>query len=99
MKKTKPFEAQVDLALAFIKGLSLASGIDPSLISNRTGITQFVYAVSENEQFLAEQSLFQGWRKAFCGKDLSQLLKGRGSIRVDAQKANATCLKSLVDAR
>ena len=85
-EKKEALEAQVDLALAFIKGLSLASGIDPSLISNRAGITQFVYAVSENEQFLAEQSLFQGWRKAFCGKDLSQLLKGRGSIRVDAQK-------------
>lgn len=84
--KKEALEAQVDLALAFIKGLSLASGIDPSLISNRSGITQFVYAVSENEQIVAEQKLFQGWRKAFCGEDLFHLLKGRGSIRVDANK-------------
>lgn len=85
-EKKEALEAQVDLALAFIKGLSLASGIDPSLITNRAGITQFVYAVSENEQIMNEQRLFQGWRKSFCGKDLYHLLKGRGSIRVDPEK-------------
>lgn len=84
--KKEALEAQVDLALAFIKGLSLASGIDPSLISNRAGITQFVYAVSQNEQMVSEQGLFQGWRKAFCGEDLFNLLKGRGAIRVDTKK-------------
>lgn len=85
-EKKDALEAQVDLALAFIKGLSFASGIDPSLISNRAGITQFVYAVSENEQIVDRQTLFQGWRKAFCGEDLYHLLKGRGSIRVDAER-------------
>ncbi len=85
-EKKEALEAQVDLALAFIKGLSLASGIDPSLITNRAGITKFVYAVSENEQIMNELGLYQGWRKSFCGEDLYHLLKGRGSIRVDPEK-------------
>ena len=82
--KIDALEAQIDLALAFIKGVSLANGIDPALIGNRASITSFVYAVSEDKNNLDSQDLYKGWRKVFCGKSLSDLLSGIGSIKVDA---------------
>lgn len=82
--KIDALEAQVDLALAFIKGVSLADGIDPALIGNRASVTSFVYAVSEDKNNLDRQELYKGWRKVFCGKSLSDLLSGIGSIQVDA---------------
>ena len=84
-EKEDALEAQVDLALAFIKGLSLNSNIDSGLIANRAKVTSFVYAHSQDEARLQEHPLNQAWRSEFCGKPLSKLLKGEGVIRVDAK--------------
>lgn len=83
--KEDALEAQVDLALAFIKGLSLNTNIDAGLIANRAIVTSFVYANSQNEAFLQSHPLSQTWRNEFCGQHLSKLLKGKGVIRVDAK--------------
>ena len=83
--KEDALEAQVDLALAFIKGLSLNTNIDAGLIANRAIVTSFVYANSQNEEFLQSHPLSQTWRNEFCGQHLSKLLKGKGVIRVDAK--------------
>ena len=83
--KEDALEAQVDLALAFIKGLSLNTNIDAGLIANRAIVTSFVYANSQNEAILQSHPLSQTWRNEFCGQHLSKLLKGEGVIRVDAK--------------
>ena len=82
-EKEDALEAQVDLALAFIKGLSLNTKIDSSLIANRAKVTSFVYTNSQNEAILQDHPLCQTWRNEFCGKHLSKLLKGEGTIRVN----------------
>ena len=84
-EKEDALEAQVDLALAFIKGLSLNTKIDAGLIANRAKVTSFVYANSQNESILQGHPLSQTWRDEFCGQHLSKLLKGEGVIRVDAK--------------
>ena len=84
-EKEDALEAQVDLALAFIKGLSLNTKIDAGLIANRAKVTSFVYANSQNEAVLQGHPLSQTWRNEFCGQHLSKLLKGEGVIRVDAK--------------
>ena len=84
-EKEEALEAQVDLALAFIKGLSLNTKIDSSLIANRAKVTSFVYANSQDEASLGDHPLSQDWRNEFCGEHLSKLLKGEGVIRVDAK--------------
>ena len=84
-EKEDALEAQVDLALAFIKGLSLNTKIDAGLIANRAKVTSFVYANSQNEAILQGHPISQTWRNEFCGQHLSKLLKGEGVIRVDAK--------------
>lgn len=84
-EKEEALEAQVDLALAFIKGLSLNAKIDSSLIANRAKVTSFVYANSQDEASLGDHPLSQDWRNEFCGEHLSKLLKGEGVIRVDTK--------------
>lgn len=84
-EKEEALEAQVDLALAFIKGLSLNTKIDSSLIANRAKVTSFVYANSQDEASLGDHPLSQDWRNEFCGEHLSKLLKGEGVIRVDTK--------------
>lgn len=84
-EKEDALEAQVDLALAFIKGQSLNTKIDSGLIANRAKVTSFVYAHSQDEGSLKDHPLSQTWRNEFCGKQLSKLLKGRGFISVDAK--------------
>ena len=84
-EKEDALEAQVDLALAYIKGLSLNTQIDAGLIANRAKVTSFVYANSQDEVGLQDHPLNQTWRKEFCGQYLSKLLKGDGVIRVDTK--------------
>lgn len=84
-EKEDALEAQVDLALAFIKGQSLNTKIDSGLIANRAKVTSFVYAHSQDEGSLKDHPLSQTWRNEFCGKQLSKLLKGQGFISVDAK--------------
>ena len=75
------FEARVDLALAYVKGTCLAAEMDPALIGNRAEITALVLeadaATPETHRILS------GWRGAFCGNGLLELLQGRGHLMVD----------------
>jgi len=84
--KDEGMEARVDLSLAYIKGLSLNSEMDPALIGNRSNITNFVYDIMLGGERVHSNSLFQNWRKEFCGEDLHKLLSGEGSLRVDPDK-------------
>lgn len=86
------YEARVDLALAFIKGTCLAAKIDPALIGNRADITTFILELE-----LAcptRHRLLSGWRGAFCGHALQNLLLGKGRVGIDP----ATKLPMLVSA-
>jgi ribonuclease D len=86
MHKDDGMEARVDLALAFIKGLSIDSAMDPALIGNRSTITNFVYDSAAGGDQIQSNSLLKNWRKEFCGENLQKLLTGEGSLRVDPEK-------------
>jgi len=75
------YEARVDLALAFVKGICLAAEIDPALIGNRAEITAFILEI--DDACPSRHRLLSGWRGEFCGKALQDLLKGKGSVTVD----------------
>lgn len=77
------YEARVDLALAFVKGLCLASQMDPALIGNRAEITALVIAASQGA--VKDSPLLRGWRLHFCGQHLMDVLCGRGSIGINAE--------------
>jgi ribonuclease D len=76
------YEARVDLALAFVKGLCMASQLDPALIGNRAEITALVVAATSDPDCSASP-LLSGWRADFCGQDLMAVLAGQGSIGVN----------------
>lgn len=78
------FEARVDLALACIKGTSLAAGIDPALVGNRSEITEFVLEAGL-EDGNSQNRLRNGWRSNFCGGRLRELLHGKGSVLIDQE--------------
>jgi len=74
-------EARVDLALAFLKGRGVASGIDPALAANRADIAALV---SEGDHARSDEHLLlRGWRAEFCGEPLRALLRGESAVRVD----------------
>ena len=76
-----PIDAQLDMAMAFLKGRCLSSGIDIALIASRSAVKAMVAqgpgASAENHPIL------RGWRYEFLGKDLVQLLEGNLAIRLD----------------
>ena len=78
------YEARVDLALAFVKGLCMASQLDPALIGNRAEITALVVAATSEPDF-SDSPLLAGWRADFCGQDLMAVLSGNGSIGVNPE--------------
>ena len=78
------YEARVDLALAFVKGLCMASQLDPALIGNRADITALVVAASFKPE-ISDSPLLQGWRHDFCGQALLAVLSGEGSIGVNSK--------------
>jgi ribonuclease D len=75
------YEARVDLSLAYIKGTSIASKIDPALIGNRAEITAFVLeagvASPDNHRMM------RTWRAEFIGNRLGAFLNGAGSISIN----------------
>jgi ribonuclease D len=77
------YEARVDLALAFVKGTCLAAQIDPALIGNRAEITAFILEI--DEACPTRHRLLSGWRGAFCGNALQDLLNGKGSVTIDPE--------------
>lgn len=78
------YEARVDLALAFTKGVSLSNGIDPALIGNRAEISALVMEADGADP--AAHRILRGWRGEFCGRDLLALLRGEGAVSVDPVK-------------
>ena len=75
------YEARVDFALAYIKGICIAAKVDPALIGNRSEITALVLgAPNLNPQ---NHRILQGWRADFCGLSLLKLLSGKGSLSID----------------
>ncbi|MFP4069029.1 MAG: ribonuclease D [Opitutales bacterium] len=77
------YEARVDLALAFVKGSCMAAQIDPALIGNRADITALVIDAGAADP--VGHPMLRGWRGEFCGASLLKLLRGEGSVRVDAE--------------
>ena len=76
-------QARLDLAQALIKGRGLEADIDPGLVSNRAGVERLVAAGAGADP--AEHALLQGWRGAFVGEAVLDLLRGDGAVGVDPQ--------------
>ncbi len=75
-----PFhDARLDLAMAFMRGRCLSSGIDIPLVASRADIKDFV----TNGHPPKSNRLLNGWRKEFLGNDLRDLLNGRHAIGID----------------
>ena len=83
-------DAQLYLALSYLKGKCLADGIDAALVASRAEVKELV---SEGARAASNgHLLLHGWRGAFLGHDLLKLLRGERAIEVDV----ATGLPSLV---
>lgn len=76
-------DAQLYLALSYLKGKCLADGIDAALVASRADVK----AVISDGVDAAHNGhpLLHGWRGAFIGEDLLRLLRGERAIEVDAQ--------------
>lgn len=79
------YEARVDFALAFLKGVCMTSKIDTALVANRADVTAFVVDIKEDS--VKAHRLLTGWRADFCGRTLLDLLLGRGSLKMDLKKS------------
>jgi ribonuclease D len=77
------YEARVDLALACIKGICMAGGIDHALIGNRAEVTAFVLGINELEA--GSHRMLSGWRAEFCGDSLARLLRGEGNVSINPE--------------
>lgn len=76
------YESRVDLALAFLKGTCLARQVDPLLVGNRADVAALVL---DAEMAGPEQHcMLRSWRAELVGKHLLKILKGEGSIAVNA---------------
>ena len=76
-------DAQLYLALSYLKGKCLAEGIDPALVGSRAEVKDLV---SEGAGAASNgHLLLHGWRGAFLGNDLLKLLRGERAIEVDAE--------------
>ena len=75
--------ARVDMALAYMKGRSMAEGVDPALIATRSELTELV---REDVDALPEDHrILRGWRREFIGGKLLNLLSGELVIRLDPE--------------
>mgnify|MGYP001070314165 CR=1 FL=1 len=73
--------ARVDLAFAYIKGKSLAEGIDPALVASRAEVTSLVRETPHVKP--EDHRLLRGWRSEFVGDELLQLLAGSLTVQMD----------------
>ncbi len=74
------FEARVDLALAFVKGVCLEATLDPALIGNRAEITALV--LEADAATPERHRILRGWRRHFCGESLLDILRGERALRI-----------------
>jgi ribonuclease D len=75
-------QARLDLAQALIKGRSLSHSIDPGLIGNRKDVERLVADGPDADA--ADHAMLRGWRGAFIGDALLDLLRGQSAVAVDA---------------
>jgi len=75
--------ARTHLAMAYLMGNSLESGIDSALVATRTEVANLVAAGPE--AIPAGHTLLRGWRRAFAGDELLGLLSGRHAVRLDPE--------------
>lgn len=75
-------QARLDLAQALIKGRSLSHSIDPGLIGNRKDVERLV--TDGPDASPDDHAVLRGWRGAFIGEALLDLLRGEGAVTVDA---------------
>ena len=73
--------ARVDFALSYLKGKSMAEGIDHALVASRADVTALVR--DRKTAAPKDHRLLRGWRKEFMGKELLQLLSGKLAVRLD----------------
>ena len=85
------YESRVDLALGLVKGTCLAAQLDPGLIGNRADVTKLVLEAGMED--LRHHRILRGWRAEFIGNQLLNVLRGRGSVKVNSE----TQLPELVD--
>ena len=80
--RPNPFDdARLDLAMAFMRGRSLADGLDIGLVASRADVKDLV----SNGENGKHSRLLSGWRYEFLGADLLALLSGKHAIGVDAK--------------
>ena len=80
--RPNPFEdARQDLAMAFLRGRCLSTGIDISMVASRA----HVKALVSNGQSGNGNPLCSGWRHEFLGEDLLALLQGEHAIGIDRE--------------
>ena len=75
--------ARTHLALAYLTGKSLASGIDMALLATRAEVADLVARGPEADP--AGHALLRGWRRTFAGDELLELLTGRHAVRLDPE--------------
>ncbi len=75
--------ARTHLAMAYLMGNSLESGIDSALVATRAEVADLVAAGPE--AIPAGHTLLHGWRRAFAGDELLGLLRGRHAVRLDPE--------------
>jgi ribonuclease D len=80
--------ARVDLMLAFVKGRGLSDGVDPALVAARADIVALAADGADADP--SAHRLLRGWRGAFVGDDLIQLLRGTLSLRLDPKSGVPT---------
>ncbi len=85
------YESRVDLTLALIKGICLATQMDPALIANRADVTTFVLEASAAES--ASHRMLRDWRADFIGNRLLRVLNGKSRIGINIE----TRLPELLD--
>ncbi|MBE9536309.1 MAG: HRDC domain-containing protein [Proteobacteria bacterium] len=72
---------RIDLALAYLKGKCLSSGLDMGLLTTRAEVTALL---AEGPQSDAKSHrLLRGWRRIFAGDELLQVMAGEYAIRLD----------------
>ncbi|MCZ6632929.1 MAG: HRDC domain-containing protein [bacterium] len=76
-------DAQLDLAMACVRGKSLASGIDIPLVGSRSELKDLVLQGSDASP--QNHRLLQGWRREFLGEDLLKLLSGHQGLCVNPE--------------
>lgn len=76
-------QARINFVLAYLVGTCLHDGIDPALVAPRAEVTDLVTAGPQADP--DRHPLLQGWRRAFLGDELLQLLAGKHAVRLDPE--------------